>query len=485
MPRLGLAVGCIGQGSTIPLTPDVLGGIINRFFVASKGAIDLDPRMFPEVSEPARPAVSAYYLHRETAKLTENATVDTGVRRIALLYSNFYAPEPSAFGVMFDRGFATSDDPNSSSQATGVAREACAVFLGAIDRLKSPANEKMRQVVYTTTHELGHVFNLIHRAPPDPPNLMMRSPSGTRAPTDAFFDFVDLDREWLSRAGVDRNVWPGGLPFRDRAGAESGDLPLRRTSNPLQLSISSSRQEFPLNEPIELAIRLSLRPKSRAALVSVPDEIDPGYPSFRIWIEDPDGELRLYRPINRYCSAGRALAVTRAHPFSRDISLFGQSGGFTFSKLGVHHVTCELVLPAATLRSNRVPLHVLPPRDDRTIDIALVHSRRVQRLFFYRQVDHVKDALNLADQANDVASKPLAGFLRYSIARCLGSADKTPAQLVRLARENAERALDLRDFLGMRQVHHLERALERFGAEGRHPRRFQFPTARGQHAHRN
>jgi len=104
-----------------------------------------------------------------------------------------------------------------------------------------------------------------------------------------------------------------------------------------------SRRSFFYFEPVELDVVLSA-PSSANRSFRVPDCIDPGYGAFRIWIEEPSGERRIYRSPRIYCAHDELIFVGPKKPFRRDISIFGESGGFTFRRAGVHKVWAEFAL---------------------------------------------------------------------------------------------------------------------------------------------
>jgi hypothetical protein len=94
---------------------------------------------------------------------------DRRTEKIAVLYGGFYAHHEAAFGVMFDAGYLpeAAEFNINNPLVEGRPREGCAVFLGAIAkaraRLPGPELDDFdRQVLFTTIHELGHVFNLEH-----------------------------------------------------------------------------------------------------------------------------------------------------------------------------------------------------------------------------------------------------------------------------------------------------------------------------------
>ncbi len=154
--------------------PNLTEFIQKHFEVASRGDVSLactEPKMIRHpLSQDS--SVTALELHNALAYLTGNP-IEGPISRIGILLAESYEPFRPALGVMFDRGFATDDDLNSVDLFTKVPREGCAVFLGAISELRSDEESYAEEVLFTTVHELGHVFNLHHDE--DSINFMARS----------------------------------------------------------------------------------------------------------------------------------------------------------------------------------------------------------------------------------------------------------------------------------------------------------------------
>src|SRR6476661_8042485 len=58
--------------------------------------------------------VTALDLHKGLQSLLGNPIITNRVDKIGVLFAHSYSARPSLFGVMFDRGFATDDDPNDA-----------------------------------------------------------------------------------------------------------------------------------------------------------------------------------------------------------------------------------------------------------------------------------------------------------------------------------------------------------------------------------
>ncbi len=319
----------------------------------------------------------AFNLHAAIRAVTQNPLDAIGVNRVAVLFGGFYAPFPGAFGVMFDRGFVdpSPDDPNVDPNIVGPPREGCAVFLGAIQAMRQDPLQYARQVLFSTIHELGHVFNLQHIE--EPKNFLSTSHPNRTYPVSAF-QFNRSHIELLRQAPLTPELWPGGSAFGDMGPLANHDSlwrDARKPSSGLQLVLEMSRRSFFYFEPVELDIILRVHRDINRAF-KVPNCLDPGYEIFRLWIEDPLGERRLYRPHRLYCPHGGFITVAPGRAFRRDISIFGQSGGFTFRRAGVHKIWAEFELSSGrVITSNPLEIEV------RYLKKVTASFERVNRLF--------------------------------------------------------------------------------------------------------
>lgn len=456
MATFGLGIGLVGEDTYFPLKDFDFREICATFYAHSDSAINFSPYSVPNVFSPTASPTRAYQLHRATAQITGNPVNAHYAANVALIYSNIYGPRADVIGVMFDRGFATFDDPNDAQRYTSLPREGCAIFLGAIFGARTPETEQYRQAYYTTIHELGHIFNLIHRAGR---SYMAQSGGGTSAPTEGFWQFVKEETKWLAHADTDPNVWPGGAPFRDPSGAISAADSTLVARDFLSMEISLSRNSFAYNEPAELTIQLKALPGTPSYGIELPDEIDPGYARFNLWITDPDGEQRRYKPINHYCPAQSVIVVKRRLPFIRDLSIYGQSGGFTFTKHGAHQIVAELILgDANTVLSNTIEMEIKPPETFASVDQDMLASAKVQTFLFYRDCDQVQDGFTLSEAVGAASHLPLKASLDYTLARYMrGCAQTQPGRrdLEDLSRLHANRAMDASRYLGLKQRMHL------------------------------
>ena len=93
-------------------------------------------------------------------------TGKTKVNKIGLIYSRYYyagtKKKTGVLGLMFDVGFTHNRLGPVNNRYLQVPRQGCAVFLGAIQKHRSSGHDTDFESVFTSVHELGHVFNLWH-----------------------------------------------------------------------------------------------------------------------------------------------------------------------------------------------------------------------------------------------------------------------------------------------------------------------------------
>ncbi len=357
------------------------------------------------------------HLHSALYRMTGRQNPRVGIKKIGLVLADRYASLPGAFGIMFDQRFV----PNSSSRYLRVPREGCAVFLDAI-KSKRRSEEQLRELEFTVVHEIGHVFNLQHANV----NSFMRQSAGNSHvfSTDAF-KFTPEDRYRLSQCSASRHIMPGGSAFDDLGDLASANaLNKSRLSINLDLRIDVSSREFWRFEPIELDIRL-LCSGSGKHPIKIPNVIDPGFPQFCIWIEEPDGERRRYRSERRFCGGETKIALKPGETWWRDLSFFGQAGGYTFMKPGVHiiQVTMESHI-LGRVESNRLAVNVLVARQDDPLytsaklcfETEAIGLLMHYRCFVNRLPPGIKKLRDYCDTFTDHAS---AGMGRYKLGRAL------------------------------------------------------------------
>lgn len=365
-----------------------------------------------------------------------------------MLFADYYKPFPAALGVMFDRGFDPGDDPSSAKVFRQSPREGCAVFLRAITELRSSPAQAEDEALFTTIHELGHIFNLQHVN--HPTNFLSQSVGTAPYPPNAYY-FLSGHRHMLAQCSTSPHVWPGGAQFADIGDFGHFNAPVRRSSpRPafgLELAISMGQREFWRFEPVELDIEVRCaRGVDRAFRIL--DAVDPGYETFHIWIEEPTGERRRHRSPRRYCRVRRSRMIRPGQPFRRDLSIFGEAGGYTFRVPGIHRLWAEfMVKPGLKIRSNDLEVNVKPATDND----AYYQARRVlgasprAGILYHRLIRtnlrHLTVLEGLCQAQSDL---PSVGSIRYAVARAMnersngndGTLPESAAELLRRAADS-------------------------------------------------
>lgn len=427
--------------------------VAEEFATASADAVQLRVST-AAVAEPAtksRVPVGSFDLHQSLRDLIGPAS--DPVSTVGVLFADRYAYGNDIFGIMFDTAFDL-DVPSEghASVLAGPPREGCAVFLGAIANHRGGGAEYADQALFTTIHEVGHLFNLQHEFVA---RCFMRESDAERTYDASYWGFLDGEKTLLARAQQDPHVWPGKSPFGDSGNTDAGGKRGARKS-PLMLRIGLTRDHFYYYDPIELDITVKLGRRARA--LTIPDVVDPGYSQFRLWIEDPAGERRLFRSPRHYCGSGATRELRPGDAFHRDISFFGESGGYTFRRTGIHTVWAELDDPRwRTTVSNRLSFEVRRIKSYRASRDCEVLTRRGVRTVLYHRLDRHRGK-GVADlEAWLTAGRPSesAGAVRYALARTmLEKATRAHAashrKLEKFASEHLRRAIDARG-LGAQQ----------------------------------
>lgn len=459
-----VAIEChIGKANDAFEIPVVFSGdaafLRDHFWKGSRNVIKLQPRN--RISESSlvdstSAEVDALDLHRALDRLVANPPDARRVSRIGLILAGSYRPRSRIFGVMFDRGHPTDDDPNDSPAFTNTPREGCAIFVNAIREFRSDAKEFDTEIEFTAVHELGHLFNLDHL---DARPSFMATSNASHAFDPGYFEFTTGQVDWLSECASNRFVFPGGSPFQPVSGENS---PCRRpafhSAQPkVQLRIGMENSVFPCAVPVELDVSLSLASDSGQSL-RIPDRLDPGYEEFALWITHPDGNRRRYRSPRRYCSPMVRVSVRPGRSLERDISVFFGAEGPTFAAPGLYHIQAEFDLGRrGRVVSNEIVVEAVPNARMLTqARQALLLDPAVRGLLYHRSEKVGRKILaavtrHLHQEPSGVA----ANDLRYACVRAMQR--RSDRRSLAAVREQVERIGGEPGPLGRRQHYHLER----------------------------
>jgi hypothetical protein len=443
---------------------DVFNFVHEHFLSGSHGEINLNCADAGLVPNPgAQGAVSALQLHYWLLQVNQNA-LDAPLKNICVLFAHSYAGLSGAYGIMFDRGFTTVDDPNDAQIDLERPRQGCAVFLDTIQASRPVGYRD--EVLFTTVHELGHVFNLQHDE--TSPNFMRTSDQSTAYGAPAYL-FTPHEQSRLEACSSDPNVMPGSSVFAsDGAYNLSAQIAAPGPTN-LQLKISVAKATFWRFEPTQLELQLGL-PEDSAEIVSVPEILDPCHSRFRVMIENDLGERTLYRSTYATCGPDGSVRISPGGPYRRDIPIFGQRGGYTFRRAGKHRIWAVLDIPGASIRSNDlevdVKLEVGLGAADREYR-ALLSMPRISTLLFHREdLDDWIGVRKLARYVEQTPRAPAASEINYTLARAMLKREAASLEGSVLLRERAtrhlERALSLDD-LGEFQRIRAEALLDELG----------------------
>lgn len=439
MTRLAWVTSYLGDTPLLPRYELANKPIPGYFHAASSGDIMLVPDMSRTNDARRFDAIAdSLTLHYALSFLIDSYPRGEA---IGVLFGRRYSPYPAALGVMFDRGFATWDDPYGGRGDFAVPRQGCAVFLDSLAALHGRGTDAyVNESVFTAIHEMGHVFNLVHNY--NEPNFMAGS---ERVPRDEeYFQFTHPDQLQLGLCSTNPEVAPGGAPYRDRDDSlNSIGARIKGSRRSISLRIHLAREQILAFEPIEMDIRI--RASKRVVL---PDEIDPGYPRFRIWIQKPSGEKSLYRSPRHYCPSGRTFNLNPGESFERDISIFGQSGGYTFTSPGEYKISADFQITSrALLCSNELKIEVLPVRKEWKYRLFLAEPE-IARLLYYRRLGtRPRDLQRLMKYRSQYRRDPNAAAIDYAVGRIHTTLTKVSSSQAirvnkRLAIKHLKRAAD-------------------------------------------
>ena len=400
--------------------------------------------------------VYAYHLHEATRAMAQNPAPPERVKNVVVLFAGSYFRTVDVFGIMFDEGFTTDDDENSNSEYHQHPREGCAIFLDTIRNRRPVDADFERETLFTTIHEMGHIFNLQHVD-----DKCYLASSKLDAPySEDYYQFNDKEKLALSNCSTSPNIRPGGSKFGKTGPYGSNNQPKAGRSVAkkwLELLVDLPSPYFWPFEPVELDIELRVA-AGAARSFHVLDRIDPGYEDLRIWIEEPTGERRLYRSPRRYCAYPSHRLIEPNRSFRRDVSIFGQAGGFTFRRSGVHRIWAEfMVTPGAWVRADSVEVEILGADSSSFYADArkVLSASSASRLLYHRQLRRGLRPRPLESFIAHHSTWHGVGRIEYGLGRAMLSAgfERSGARAkdyVERGTEYLKRAIDC-DHLGVNQ----------------------------------
>jgi hypothetical protein len=279
-----------------------------------------------------------------------------------LFVANFFRETQSGTttGIMFDR----HDDRQ---------RQACAVFWSGIAGLQNGVFE--RDFVRTSTHELGHVFNLRHSFERGANHSLsfMNYPheyyggghsAAYHEGHNGRFDTVELRfmRHWpLSY------VIMGGRPFGGGPlDSTQRDIAQEASRDGLRLELRfkpdnrEPRLEFGSPVTVEVKLENLVRDDREVA-----DTLDPAHGETTFIIHKPSGQAVTYSPLWHRCSAGRTTVLSPdCDALYEAVNLTYGSQGFNFMEPGMYKIQAFCQRGVFWIASNILSLWMRYPTTD-------------------------------------------------------------------------------------------------------------------------
>jgi hypothetical protein len=352
--------------------------------------------------------------------------------RLYLLIATHYKLYPNHIvsGIMYDSQYRDPNDP--------FPRQGVAAFYASIAASCGQVSdfEFDRNYLRTCVHELGHALNLLHCFDQDRQdsaswmNYPWRYPYGYSLPpgwdgTDEFWENFryEFDMEELRhiRHGALLDVIPGGVAF----GTNGYDLPTPTATGPrqqehdpvaLHVRTRPERHLFRFAEPVTVELRL--KNQTDAPLV-VPDMLNPELGMLELFVRDPRGSLRPYRPLFRLCGVPRTVTLPPGGKLYESTFVGYGADGFYFEEPGEYQLWAVYGAGGMRIRSNVLRIRIGYPQTRDDEEMALWTFGRDQgHILYMRGAEHLRSG---QDQLLEVTERfPETGLARY-IHYCLGS----------------------------------------------------------------
>ena len=154
----------------------------------------------------------------------------------------------------------------------------------------------------------------------------------------------------------------------------------------------------------------------------MPDQLDPGYKNFEIWIESPTGEQSRYRSPFHYCAYPKKLVVGPGQAWTRDIPVFQQAGGYTFRLPGTYKLWVNFFpVPGTKISSNIIEIFVkagaqITRRNfSRWNESRRLHMLASRLLFFKRGPNSRRELQSLERLAENYPREHVGATAKYTL----------------------------------------------------------------------
>jgi hypothetical protein len=184
----------------------------------------------------------------------------------------------------------------------------------------------------------------------------------------------------------------------------------------LYLRTRPERTLFRLAEPV--TVELKLKNQTRAPMV-VPDMLRPEFGLVELFIRDPRGRARPYRPLFRLCGEARAVELPPGEKLYESAFLAYGATGFYFEEPGEYQIWAVYGAGGLRLRSNLLRIRVAYPQATADEQMALWTFGRDQgHVLYMRGAQHLSAG---NDQLRQVTERfPGTNLARY-VHLCFGN----------------------------------------------------------------
>ena len=167
-----------------------------------------------------------------------------------------------------------------------------------------------------------------------------------------------------------------------------------------------------------MSVELKLKNQTQAPMV-VPDMLNPEFGLLELFIRDPRGQVRPYRPLFKSCSQARMVELPPGGKLFESVFLAYGRDGFYFEEPGEYQIWAVYGAGGLRLRSNALRIRVAFPQSPEDEEMALWTFGQDQgHVLYMRGAGHLQAA---NDQLRQVTERfPRTNLARY-IHYCFGS----------------------------------------------------------------
>jgi hypothetical protein len=213
------------------------------------------------------------------------------------------------------------------------------------------------------------------------------------------------------------DVIPGGAAFGSSGydiAAPLAAAPQQQQAAPVALYLRTrpERYLFDFAEPV--SVELKLKNQSDAPVI-VPDMLNPELGMLDLFIRDPKGQVRPFRPLFRLCGEARSVELSPGGKLYESIFIAFGADGFYFSEPGEYQMWGVYGASGQRIRSNVLRVRVAFPQGQEDEELALWAFGRDQgHVLYMRGAEHLRGG---NDQLREVTERfpgtKLARYIHY------------------------------------------------------------------------